>query len=407
MEGENKQQRKVLERKFILWTIQNDLDVALGRKTQPSEISIVVDDKASRTNLSAQTTQSDNITAQKKVLTPKVSNTATYLLILLIVFITGGILVYQFVGSRRIDVGIDIPKVGNIDLDKDNDGKKIEVPVVFPYATSSDKDFDVLATSSDLLVSTTTKASTSIVSTTTVSISTTTTTTTTAAVVGTTTEAIVSTSTIGFFKQARSLIPADLVETIEITALNQIWEKIEVYSQKIYDENIRLIRLTFILNDDFGPREPTLEEFIGGFGFVIPRNILAKSNQNVYNFFLFKQDEHFQEIDLKMRSVLLIEIKENEGLRELTREWESFILSDLAPRFFLKITPKKSRSDSFQDSEYTSKESTMTFRFMNYPEPDVSIDYMIDVKRGILLLAGSRQAAWYVADKLIKTNNYR
>lgn len=391
MGGEHSQNNKTLERKFILWTIQNDLDGAVGKKTQPSEISIIIESKAPKNKAIPGKVAPDNVTDQQKTTTPRVSNTVIYWLILLIVFIVGGILVYQFVGSRRIDIATDIPRVGNIDLDKNEDKTKFDVPIVFRDATST------TPTSTDLLASTTV-ATTTTINTTTVNLSTTTIDTTTTADVA----EITSTSTPEV-EQARSLIPADLVETIEITSLSQIWEKIEEYSHRLYGQDIKLIRLVFVLNDDLGARAPTLEEFIGGFGFSIPRSILTKVNQTLYNFFLFNQDEHFKDIDLKTRSVLLMAVQDQSGLIGLAREWEDFILADLAPRFFLKLTPGKSRSDHFQNSEYYSMEDTMTFRFMNYPDPDVSIDYMIDAARNIFLIAGSRQAAWYVTDAIIKT----
>lgn len=391
MEGEYSKNKKLLERKFILWTIQNDLDSALGKKTQPIEISIIVDDKPSKA-IQAPEKKESNIIADQQKIVVKNYNTITFLLILLIVFIIGGILFYQFVGSRRINItSDDIPRVGNVDLVKDKD--KVDMSVVILDATSSDNMGDISTSTAFLTTTTTITFPTSTVNTTTIS--------------GTPANATTSISTSTFtstttpeVKQPRSLIPADLVETIEVANLSQIWDRIEEYSQKLYDQDIKLVRLVFVLNDDLGQRAPTLEEFIGGFGFSIPRNILTKTSNKVYNFFLFKQDENFQNIDFKTRSVLLMEIEDDSDFITLVRDWENFILADLTPRFFLKIIPGKSRSIGFQDTQYPSKENSMIFRFANYPDPDVSIDYMIDTSRKIFLLAGSREASWYIVDKI-------
>lgn len=399
MEGEYSKNKKLLERKFILWTIQNDLASALGKKTQPIEISVIVDDKPSEAIQDSEKKESSIIADQQQKIGAKNYNTITFLLILLIVFVIGGILFYQFVGSRRINItSDDIPRVGKVDLLKDKD--KVDTPIVVLDATSSDNIEDI-STSTDFLNATTTITSPTDTFNTTTIISTTTFSTTTNATTSISTSTFTSTSTPEV-KQPRSLIPADLVQTIEITNLNQIWDRIEEYSQKLYDQDIKLVRLVFVLNDDLGPRAPTLEEFIGGFGFSMPRNILAKTSSKVYNFFLFKQDENFQNIDFKTRSALLMEIEDNSDFITLVRDWENFILADLTPRFFLKIIPGKSRSIGFQDSQYPSKESSMIFRFANYPDPDVSIDYMIDTSRKIFLLAGSREASWYIVDKIKK-----
>lgn len=410
-------QTKNLERRFYLWTMRNDFDVASSKVTKPSEIIIKIDAES----LAKQKKSYESLPeSDRSGKIGKTNNSITYLLIILLFSGVTGIFVYQYLSSKQLEINPYVPNIststGRID-----DGF-VNKPI-FPtglISTSSTSTVNLNKQSTSTIVSTTTinnnSTSSKIITTSTntttptstlsnsINKNNTTSSTSTIAQdnLSTSTIKTTSTSTEIQVKYAISLIPADKVEVVQIDSLNQIWDKIQEYVAKDYQSE-RLIRLVFIVNDELGKREPSLDEFIGGFGFSIPSNIKAKLDPKIYNYFIFTQKENFGTPKISnKRSVLLLKTKGNSEIYSLISQWESFILSDLVPRFFLKITPQSSYSKIFQDSQYQYKENTMTFRFMNFPEPDISIDYVLDKVRNLLLLTTSRESAWYTEDLIRK-----
>ena len=94
---------------------------------------------------------------------------------------------------------------------------------------------------------------------------------------------------------------------------------------------------------------------------------------------------------------LLTEIKNLENLKEHLTYWEQTMINDLK-NFFITESPGRPATTIFQDNIYQG----ITIRYVNFPRPDLSIDYVI--VNNVFVLSTNRELTYKIVDKLLKTN---
>lgn len=116
----------------------------------------------------------------------------------------------------------------------------------------------------------------------------------------------------------------------------------------------------------------SLREFLNELRINIPAYVLERLGEN-YTLVLYNQNgiKHLG---------LIIEVKNPENLKEQLRSWEQTMVNDLK-NFFAFETPGMPAAPEFQDNIYKN----ISIRYLNFPEPDITIDYALTDNLFILL----------------------
>ena len=186
-----------------------------------------------------------------------------------------------------------------------------------------------------------------------------------------------------------SLIKVNRTETIVIKKGNEntLMDKLKEIRRKIsYDKLTRiLVKLV-----DGKIRYLNLDEFAGYLGINIPLEI-KNCLKNQFTFFIYLQDSS------KKRQGLVIEIKNKELLKNLLRNWEKNLIEDIKP-IFLEEEIGPCATEEFQDNVRRG----ISIRYMNLPDPDLTIDYAIVNDK--LIITTSKDSMYYILDTQIKAN---
>jgi hypothetical protein len=133
-------------------------------------------------------------------------------------------------------------------------------------------------------------------------------------------------------------------------------------------------------------------EVIDNLGLAMPADVYKNISEK-YNIFFYGQPD-----DNSSRVVLVFKLNSLEGAEQGMLSWESTILYDLKNIFLGKEHGNPS-TETFQDNYYKNTH----IRYLNLPEPNLTMDYTVFVERGYLVLTTSREAAWATVDKLLGT----
>ena len=193
----------------------------------------------------------------------------------------------------------------------------------------------------------------------------------------------------------QSLIPVDGTETIEIELRHEdmfIWELGLILARE-QEENILNNILVKISNR--AEREYiSLSDFISISGLDLPENIIQSAVEDDlggmnYSFFSYNQIEG-------KRLGLIIKIAEGVDLSADLKEWEVSVL-ECVDEFFIYLKDRilLANTEEFQDNVYNN----IAIRYLNFPNPDLSIDYAIVGNK--LIIATSRESMYAVIDALL------
>lgn len=124
-----------------------------------------------------------------------------------------------------------------------------------------------------------------------------------------------------------------------------------------------------------------LETLLIGLGLAIPENIFQTALSN-YTLFLYNN-----------RLGIVIEINQGDALLENLRNWENTLVNDLRPMLLTDET-LIGFTEEFQDNIYQET----AIRYMNFPSPDLSLDYAIISDK--LIITTSRESMYGALDAL-------
>lgn len=93
------------------------------------------------------------------------------------------------------------------------------------------------------------------------------------------------------------------------------------------------------------------------------------------------------------RLCLIVEVESPENLKEQLRFWEETMVEDLK-NFFLGQVLGESATPDFQDNVYKE----IPIRYLNFPEPDLTIDYA--VLEDVFILTTSRESIYKIIDRI-------
>jgi hypothetical protein len=119
----------------------------------------------------------------------------------------------------------------------------------------------------------------------------------------------------------------------------------------------------------------------------IPSYALAELKEN-YNLILYSQNG-------KTRLGLITEIENAENLKEQLRFWEETMFNDLKNMFLGEI-PKGAATSKFNDNIYKE----IPIRYINFPEPDLTIDYAII--NNLFVLTTSKESMYKIIDRALQ-----
>jgi len=131
-------------------------------------------------------------------------------------------------------------------------------------------------------------------------------------------------------------------------------------------------------------------EVIDNLGLAMPTSVYRNISEK-YNIFFYGQPD-----DNSSRVVLVFKLNSLDGAEQSMLSWESTILYDLKNIFLGKEHGIQS-TDTFQDNNYKNTH----IRYLNLPEPNLTMDYTIFTAGEYLVLTTSREAAWATTDKLL------
>lgn len=138
----------------------------------------------------------------------------------------------------------------------------------------------------------------------------------------------------------------------------------------------------------------SLNELLKELNIKIPPYALAELKDN-YTLIVYSQDG-------KRRLGLVIETKNADNLKEQLRFWEQTMVNDLK-NFYLTETPGEPATSEFQDNIYppispTGKQANI--RYINFPEPGLTIDYTI--VENLFILMTSKKSMYKAIDRIVE-----
>ncbi|MFA6437030.1 MAG: hypothetical protein WC242_02905 [Candidatus Paceibacterota bacterium] len=131
-------------------------------------------------------------------------------------------------------------------------------------------------------------------------------------------------------------------------------------------------------------------EVVDNLGLAMPTSVYKNISEK-YNIFFYGQPD-----DNSSRVVLVFKLNSLDGAEQSMLSWESTILYDLKNIFLGKEHGIQS-TDTFQDNYYKNTH----IRYLNLPEPTLTMDYTIFTEGEYFVLTTSREAAWATIDKLL------
>ncbi len=196
-------------------------------------------------------------------------------------------------------------------------------------------------------------------------------------------------------KIPQSLIPVNKTELIEIKAGHSelFVQALKFILEKDREENA----LDNILIKTVSRTERKyidLSHFLSLLGFSLPEKIIQSAVKDElgganYTFFLYNQTEG-------KRLGFAIQIIEGVDLSDEFQEWEANILKDINALFVnLNSKALSAAVEEFQDNIYNG----IAIRYLNFPNPDLSIDYAVVEDK--LIVATSKESMYAVIDALL------
>jgi len=129
-------------------------------------------------------------------------------------------------------------------------------------------------------------------------------------------------------------------------------------------------------------------EVVENWGLAIP-SAVDKKLSSKYNLFFYGQPGD------TARPLLIFKIKNLTGLEEEMFLWEETMLYDIK-KMFLGVEHGDAASNIYLDNNYKESE----IRYLNLPEPNLTIDYCIMPEREYLLISTSRESMWSAIDRI-------
>lgn len=129
-----------------------------------------------------------------------------------------------------------------------------------------------------------------------------------------------------------------------------------------------------------------LETLFANLDITIPENVLGVVTPD-YTLFLYGQDGG-------NRLGIAVEMDQSETLVQDLKEWEETMVADLRPMLLSNEVPA-GFTEEFQDNLYQGT----AIRYMNFPTPDLSLDYAIINNK--LIITTSRESMYAVIDTLL------
>ena len=132
-----------------------------------------------------------------------------------------------------------------------------------------------------------------------------------------------------------------------------------------------------------------LDEVLAGFGIILPKNVSDSLDASSFLLFVWRENN-------AMRAGFVIATKNAAALKGDLAAWEPNMPQDLDA--FLRKLGKSTGAATpiFQEINRRS----LTIRYLNFPLPDVTIDYAIDPTRNLFLLTTSRASMYAAVDAL-------
>ena len=138
----------------------------------------------------------------------------------------------------------------------------------------------------------------------------------------------------------------------------------------------------------------SLNELLKELNIKIPPYALAELKDN-YTLIVYSQDG-------KRRLGLVIETENADNLKEQLRFWEQTMVNDLK-NFYLTETPGEPATSEFQDNIYPPISPTgkqVNIRYINFPEPGLTIDYTI--VENLFILMTSKKSMYKAIDRIVE-----
>lgn len=179
---------------------------------------------------------------------------------------------------------------------------------------------------------------------------------------------------------SESLIPVDEVTTTSISAQLNLLELLKQEAE--LEQTPGSFRRIAILKNE--KEFFSLNELLQNLEISIPPYALAELKEN-YTLVLYNQNG-------KRHLVLITEVENPDNLKEQLRFWEETMIEDLK-NFFLGESLGEPATPDFQDNIYQE----IPIRYINFPEPDLTIDYAII--KDVFILTTSRESIYRIIDK--------
>jgi hypothetical protein len=186
-------------------------------------------------------------------------------------------------------------------------------------------------------------------------------------------------------KLPASLIPVN--ETRKITISNDI-NIIDVLKQeeKIYQEAKTFKRVLLLSSLTDKEEQISLSDFFQKTGINVPPFVLSEL-KNEYTLVFCTENG-------KNQLGLITKISNSQNLREQMFFWETTMINDLKNLFLGKNN--QPATSNFQDNNYKE----IAIRYINFPEPDLTIDYAI--LDNFFVLTTSKESMYKIIDLLIQ-----
>ena len=146
----------------------------------------------------------------------------------------------------------------------------------------------------------------------------------------------------------------------------------------------------------------SLDELLSLFNGQLPAEIRNRLSGG-YNLLVYQQPTpdgstpfDSQDFLASKRILLVLDISEKEGLQEALSVWENQMAQDLAPLLFFGKNTPAAENTLYQENFYRGA----FIRYLNFPQPDLSLDYLIVDQ--MLVLATSRESTFAIIDKIME-----
>ncbi len=195
------------------------------------------------------------------------------------------------------------------------------------------------------------------------------------------------------------LIPVDETRTIELTIgqENLLLDDLKLVAAQEQTLNT-FKRILAKLISQTEKKYADLDTLVSSLGISLPNSILfTAANSDIkggnYTLYFYSQPEG-------NRLAIVIALVEGVDLSQELRNWETSIKTDLESFFLgLDIEVQPTATEEFQDNLYQD----IVIRYLNFPSPDLSIDYAIVGNK--LVMTTSRESMYATIDALLKAES--